>query len=183
MTTPLATAADLAALPNDGFRYYLIRGEIRKRKIASYAYGIVTGRLAFPLLNLAEKEQLGVATVGECGYRLRRDPDTVLDPAAAFIANDVLPPFDERDFTTHVCIPTLAIEVVSPSNTRREVMEKVEAYREAGVRLIWVAFPETKSVLVDGAGREPVILTEHDLLDGGEVLPALRPLRVADIFR
>ncbi|MGH2534452.1 MAG: Uma2 family endonuclease [Thermomicrobiales bacterium] len=114
----------------------MIRGEIRKRTIASFAYGIVAARLARPLIVLAENEQAGIATVGECGYRLRRDPDTVLAPAAAFIANEDLPPPDERDFTTHVCIPTLAIEVVSPSNTRREVMEKVEAYREAGIPLI-----------------------------------------------
>jgi hypothetical protein len=49
--------------------------------------------------------------------------------------------------------------------------------------LIWLAHPEPKTVVVDGAGRDPITLTEQDTLDGGEILPGLRPLRVSDVFR
>jgi Uma2 family endonuclease len=184
VTTKLATADDLAAIPDDGYhRHYLLRGEIRRMSPARINHGLVVGRMFHPLLDLEESEGTGVFVAGDSGYLLRRDPDTVLAPGGAYILHEQLPPFDERDFTKHICVPTVVIEVVSPSNTRREVMEKVEAYLEAGVLLVWVAFPETKTVLVDGAGREPIILTEQDTLDGGDVLPALRPLRVADIFR
>jgi hypothetical protein len=46
-----------------------------------------------------------------------------------------------------------------------------------------VVYPETKTVVVDGAGRDPATLTEQDTPDSSDVLPGLRPLRVGDIFR
>jgi Uma2 family endonuclease len=64
----------------------------------------------------------------------------------------------------------------------REVLEKVDIYRRAGVPLIWVAFPQTQTVLVDGAGRERQTLGMDDTLEGEEILPGLR-LPIATIFR
>jgi Uma2 family endonuclease len=182
VTTKLATADDLAAIPDDGFhRCYLLRGEIRKMPPAGEDHGRIAGRVVFALHDL-QAMGLGEILIADTGYFLEHDPDTVLAPDAAFMFKENLRPLGEgKGFAR--ATPVLVVEVVSPSNTRREVMEKIEAYREAGVRLIWVAFPETKSVLVDGAGREPVVLTEQDTLDGADVLPNLRPLRVADLFR
>jgi Uma2 family endonuclease len=178
-----ATAEDLAAMPDSGDKFYLLKGEIRRIAPARINHGIFAATMAYPLQILAEENGSGVVAIADSGFLLRRNPDTVLAPDAAFILNQQLPPTDERDFRTHVCIPTAVIEVASPTNTKREISEKVRAYREAGVPLIWVAYPETKTVVVDGAGRDPVTLTEQDTLDGGEILPGFRQLRVGDIFR
>lgn len=44
--------------------------------------------------------------------------------------------------------PDLAIEILSPGNTRREMREKYEVYEEAGVREYWIVNPSEKVVLI-----------------------------------
>jgi Uma2 family endonuclease len=179
--TKLATADDLAALPDDGVhRFELIRGEIREVPPAGGDHGRIAGRTLKPLVALQDAG-IGELLVADTGYFLEYEPDTVLAPDAAFMLREDLPPLGvEKGFVRS--IPALVIEVVSPSESMREVLEKVDIYRRAGVRLIWVAFPKSKTVLVDGAGRERQTLGIGDVLDGGDVLPGLR-LAVADIFR
>ncbi|MGH2534459.1 MAG: Uma2 family endonuclease [Thermomicrobiales bacterium] len=179
--TKLATAADLAALPDDAFhRFELIRGEIRDVSPAGGDHGRIAGRTLKPLIALQDAG-IGEVLVADTGYFLEYEPDTVLAPDVAFVLREDLRPLgEEKGFIRSV--PTLVVEVVSPSESMREVLEKVDIYRRAGVRLIWVAFPRTNTVLVDGAERERQTLGIDDVLDGGDVLPGLR-LAVADIFR
>ncbi|MGH2558131.1 MAG: Uma2 family endonuclease [Thermomicrobiales bacterium] len=179
--TKLATAEDLAALPDDGFhRYELIRGEIREMSPAGGDHGRFAARMAAPLFKLQE-DGIGEVLIADTGYFLEHDPQTVLAPDAAFmLADDLRPTGQERGFVQSV--PALVVEVVSPSESMREVLEKVDIYRRAGVRLIWVAFPRTKTMLVDGVGRERQTFGVGDTLDGSEVLPGLQ-LAVADVFR
>jgi len=187
VTTKLMTAADLAALPEgDGFRYELIEGVLHKEMApAGGPHGSVAARMTHPLhLMMAAHPAIGEIFIAEEGFFLRHDPDTVVAPDASFVLAEALPPGWNVVGSGYLpCVPTLVIEVVSPSNSLPEVMAKVDVYLKAGVPLIWVAFPATRTVLVDGAGRERLTLTAADALDGGDVLPHLPPLRVADLFR
>lgn len=74
-------------------------------------------------------------------------------------------------------VPDLAIEVVSPSNTSIEVLEKLEEYAAAGVRLV---YPVQELIHIWSADRGS-ILRRGDTLDGGEILPGFR-LALADLF-
>ena len=70
--------------------------------------------------------------------------------------------------------PDLAVEVLSPSETPSDVLEKLDDYRAAGVPLIWVIDPDRRTVDVfsrDGGQR---LLTTNDVLDGGDVVAGLR---------
>ena len=78
-------------------------------------------------------------------------------------------------------VPDLMVEVVSPSNSASEVMRKVEEYRRAGARLIWVVYPAQEAVQVyepAGASRG---LGRDEALDGGDVIPGFR-LPVVRLF-
>ena len=46
--------------------------------------------------------------------------------------------------TPYTRAPELCIEVVSPSNSRKELREKVAAYLEAGAEEVWIVFPQSK---------------------------------------
>lgn len=67
--------------------------------------------------------------------------------------------------------PNLVAEVVSPNDIAAEVQSKVQMWLESGVRLVWVVYPDTRSVVVYGSLKEISTLTTGDTLDGGTVVP------------
>jgi Uma2 family endonuclease len=181
VTTKLMTAGELFTLPDDGYEYELVRGELRKMSPPKPEHGEVTGNAALPLLLYSKQTDLATVFLNDTGFWLERDPDTVRGPdiAVALAAN--LPP---RPWTGYLTVtPALVAEIASPFDRQTDIEEKIADYRRAGVPLIWYLFPETKTVWVDGAGRDRVVLTEADVLDGSDVLPGLAPIPVASLFR
>ncbi|MEX0819029.1 MAG: Uma2 family endonuclease, partial [Pirellulaceae bacterium] len=77
--------------------------------------------------------------------------------------------------------PDLAIEVVSPNDLAVYIDGKIDEYLQAGVRLIWVVYPETKHVLIYRAGTTVQRLGVEDELSGEDVLPGFR-LAISKIF-
>jgi len=67
--------------------------------------------------------------------------------------------------------PDLAVEVMSPNDSKPEVERKVQEYLRKGVRLVWVVFPRKPAVAVYRPGAPVEMLGESDALDGGEVVP------------
>jgi Uma2 family endonuclease len=78
-------------------------------------------------------------------------------------------------------VPDLVVEVVSPGDTQREVREKVEDWLRAGVRLVWVIFPATRTATAYRSLEDVIQLSEDDSLDGEEVVPGFN-CRVGDLF-
>ncbi|MGC1272400.1 MAG: Uma2 family endonuclease [Planctomycetaceae bacterium] len=77
--------------------------------------------------------------------------------------------------------PTLAVEVLSPGNTKREMSEKLDDYFGAGSELVWLVDPATRSVRVFTARDAESTLNIGDLLDGGSALPGFS-VPVAELF-
>ena len=68
--------------------------------------------------------------------------------------------------------PDVAIEVLSESNTRAEMRQKLAEYVANGTRLAWLIDPRARTVAVHTTpGEADAVLGEGDALDGGEVLP------------
>ena len=181
VTARLMTAEELFVLPDDGFGYELVRGELRRMPPPGQDHGECAGNAALPLLLYAKQTGLATVFINDTGFWLERDPDTVRGPDIAVVLNERLPPRPRPKYAT--VRPDLVTEVASPSDSRREIEEKIADYRRAGVPLIVYLFPQERVVWVDGAGRERVILTEADVLDCSAVLPGLPPILVADLFR
>jgi Uma2 family endonuclease len=77
--------------------------------------------------------------------------------------------------------PDLAIEVLSPNDRRTDVRAKIKDYVFHSVPLVWLADPETKTVMVYRGSMRGTELDESDTLDGGDVLPGFS-CKVADLF-
>jgi len=77
--------------------------------------------------------------------------------------------------------PDLVVEVVSPSDSRREVREKAESWLLGGVRLVWVINPATHSATVYRSPDEATELSEDDTLDGEDVVPGFA-CQLRDVF-
>jgi Uma2 family endonuclease len=75
-------------------------------------------------------------------------------------------------------VPDLAVEVLSESNTEKEMERKLKEYFLGGVRLVWFVDPRQRTVQVFTTPDQSTLLTEEQTLGGGDVLPGLAiPLR------
>lgn len=172
-TTQTMTADELFLMKDDGFRYDLVKGELRKMSPAGSEHGAIIVRLTVALGQYVEENDLGEVFAAETGFKLASNPDTVLGPDVAFVSNEKIPP-------TGIPVkfwpgaPDLAVEIVSPDNTRREMEEKIEEYLASGVSLVWIVSPKHRTVTVHRASIEPVTLAESDTLDGENVVPGFR---------
>ena len=177
VTTRLYTAEDLQRLATDEADYELIEGELVPMSTPTFGQGVVHGNLLFHLHRLEMQHGHGNA-IGRAGFILERDPDTVLAPAAAFVASERWP----EDLSGFVELaPDLAVEIVSPSNSPGEIERKVGIYLQAGVLAVWVVYPDERQVVSHTPLHAPRVFTEGDQIEGDDVLSGLL-LPVADIF-
>lgn len=68
-------------------------------------------------------------------------------------------------------IPSLCVEVVSPSNKADDIQQKIVDYFAHGVNLVWVIYPE-QQLIYDYTGAETVRIAKGDTpIQGGDALP------------
>jgi Uma2 family endonuclease len=75
----------------------------------------------------------------------------------------------------------LAVEVISPSNTVREMRRKLDDYFSAGVRMVWYVYLEPREIVVYTSPQSSVTMRDDDVLDGGTVLPGFS-VTVSDVY-
>ena len=175
----LMTAEELLEMPDDGFRYELVRGELVKMAPAGRVHGKRGNRVNVSLSLYVYENNLGETYLAETGFHLETDPDHVLAPDASFVRQERVDAVGDGD-GFFPGPPDLAVEVVSPSDRLTEVADKVAEWLAAGTRMVVVVNPRNRTVqshTPDGVTE----LTEADTLDGGNVVPGWR-LPVADIF-
>jgi Uma2 family endonuclease len=168
----LWTAEDLLALGEEA-RYELIEGRLVPMSPTGFLHGDVALALAAALRAFVHPRRLGRIVVGEVGFVLRRNPDTVRAADIAFVRRERLPAGDlPRGFFEGA--PDLVVEILSPSDRYTDILRKVSEWLEAGAAMVWVVDPEHHGVMVfrpDGTLR---LLGESDSLEGEEVLPGFR---------
>lgn len=174
------TADDLARLPDDGWRYELVRGELRTMPPAGHEHGRITGAVTGELGYYIRQRKLGLVFIAGTGFLLARDPDTVRAPGMAFVAAERAgAPTSPESYWPGA--PDLAAEVISPGDSYAEVEEKVVDWLTAGARLVLVINPRTRRVTAHRAGNLVQVYTETDTLDAGDVVPGWA-MAVRDIF-
>lgn len=112
---------------------------------------------------------------------MRLSPTITRLPDVALVPWDRIPPGPLSKETLSALVPDLAVEVLSPSNTRAEMTRKRAEYFAAGVRLVWEVDPATRTVAIYLGPDEAAVLDSAATLDGGAVLPGFR-VAVADLF-
>lgn len=179
-TTQLTTADELLAMPDDGFRYELVYGELKKMSSAGFDHGCVASQFHWRLAQHVEANGLGVACIAETGFLLSTEPDTVLAPDSAFVRSDRLAQAKQsRGYWPGA--PDLAVEVVSPSDTHSEVEEKAIAWLEAGTSMVLTINPRKRTVTVYRSLSDIVIFNADAILDIGDVVPGFA-VPIKDLF-
>lgn len=170
---------DLLRTP-EGDRYELVHGRPVEKDMGAKSDRISL-RIGGLLDQFCLRTKVGFAFGSSTGYQcFPSDPTTVRKPDASVVATGRLP--DDRAPGGHIKLaPDLAVEVVSPNDVAEEVEVKVLEYLTAGVRLVWVVFPDAKDVHVRRINGTFDVLTESDTLSGEDVVPGFT-CKVADLF-
>ncbi len=175
-----ATLADLLALPDGGKGYELVDGHLAE-KPASEESDSIAGEIYGRLWSFVGSPRVGWAFCERLFRCFPHKPEQSRRPDVAYLSAAKLPDGPTRRGVTPVP-PDIAVEVVSPNDRIYALEEKLADYRLAGVPLIWVVYPNRRTVHVYANGGEsPTVLHESDMLTGGDVLPGFS-VKVADLF-
>jgi Uma2 family endonuclease len=165
------------ALPEHAERLFeLIDGEIVE-KLASFTPSKLAARIAYYLTGHVIERDIGDITVADGGYMM--DDNNTFIPDVAYISKERLPQEPEREAPVP---PDLAVEVKSPTDSKRAMRRKAEKYLAFGTKIVWLFFPDEESVEVYVADEDVQSVGIDGMLDGGDVLPGFK-LPVRDIFK
>ena len=175
--TRLVTAEELLAM-GEG-RRELIYGVVVEMTASGRRHSRIAAAMVGRLGEFAGSHGLGEVLGADGGFRLARKPDLVRVPDASFVAAARLAGVSETAYVPFA--PDLAVEVISPDDSRREVEEKAAMWLWHGSRLVWVVDPDEKTVTVHRADGSRTTLGSADTLSGEDVLPGFE-LPVASVF-
>lgn len=178
--TGLLTLEEFAALPDDGRRLELVRGEVRELSPVHGPAATVASNIIWLLMAHVVPRKLRRVYSDATGFALLGAQHTNRVPDVAFVRADRLPPGGIRPGPLRF-VPDLVVEVLSPSETASILEDKLADYREAGAALIWVVDPVVRLVTVHPADAPSYSLREGNALTGDRVLPDFR-CAAAELF-
>jgi Uma2 family endonuclease len=161
-----------------GFEW--VEGQAVEKPMGAKA-SVVGARLIARLEAHVEAHGLGFVFNSEGAYQVTTKPQKkIRKPDASFVAkgrfaNDVVP---DGNITI---APDLAVEVVSPNDLAMDLEQRITDMLEFGAKLIWIVYPNTRSVLVQRADGSAARLTEDKDLSGEAIIPGFS-CRIATLF-
>jgi Uma2 family endonuclease len=145
-----------------------VDGEVRDVSPAGGIHGLLCGRFLAHLLAHAESNRLGLVFDSSTGFRMPtgnvRAPDVAFVSAARLRRQDVPAGFIPL-------VPDLVVEVLSPTDTARDVLDRVGEYLQGGTRLLWLVDVEARKVTVYRALSDVSTRSADDPIDGEDVVP------------
>ena len=166
---PLMTAEELLHVNMPGKQVELVRGVLVVREPPGIQHGALMLRLGAMLLRHVDAHDLGLVVVGDPGFTLAREPDTVRGPDIAFIRRERVPHPSPVGFAAFP--PDLVIEIRSPSDRPGDILGKVGDWLSAGTRLVWVIDPAHRVAHVYRQDETQSTIGPQATLDGEDVLP------------
>ncbi len=174
----LLTAEEFWRLPGSEHQE-LVRGKVKEVMPPSKEHGTVALLIGALLLSWLKQGAGGKAGV-ESGFILASNPDTVRAPDVYYVSTNRIQS-DNKDQAFWTIPPDLAVEVVSPSETAEEIMDKVSDYLAAGTHLVWTVYPRREEAVVhtpDGLARTH---KGDDVIEYPDVLPGFS-CKVSELF-
>jgi Uma2 family endonuclease len=174
----LLSTEEFLALPDDGKDRFLIRGRIYPEEPTMTVRNRKHSRTEANITHLLKSwldgrpEPRGEIHSGDAGFRLRRDPDSLVGIDVAFVSPE-LAKASSDDSPFHDGPPVLAVEILSPSDKHEDVVERINAYLNAGV-VVWEVDPDFRTVRVHKPGEEPETINVRGEISGEPYLPGFR---------
>ena len=175
-----ATEADMIRLVDGDSKVLveLIDGILVEKpmsKLASY----LTATLMAILVRFVRKQNLGL--VGTPDLMMRVSKHRIRLPDISYTCWERQLLLDDDTSGIIPFAPDLAVEVLSPSNTRAEMRKKVQEYFAGGSQSVWIVNAEQQFVDVFTSPTDSLRLGNTDTVTGGDVLPGFE-LPLSELF-
>jgi Uma2 family endonuclease len=158
--------------------FELVDGVLVEKTMGAYE-SMLAVEIASLLRNFVKPRKLGTV-LGSDGM-LTVLPGLVRIPDVAFLSMRKFPSGRFPRDKAPPLAPDLAVEVLSESNTRKEMSDKLQDYFSAGSQLVWYVDPDRREVTVFTSPTASRVVNEQGAVDGGEVLPGFT-MSVAELF-
>ena len=184
ISAPLTTA-DLLAMPDDGIRRRIYKGELIEEgphnpeslragvTLRNRFQAIVLSNLAGELNGWRWRAPApnGCVVIGEAGVQFAVKVQTALGVDVAYVPPDVMIRQTD-DNTVIVGVPTLIVEILSPSTTQQALNDRLDLFDEMAVPVVWIVDTHRQTVTVYRHGQPPALVNRTQDLDGS---PERRP--------
>ncbi|MDE0468884.1 MAG: Uma2 family endonuclease [Candidatus Poribacteria bacterium] len=167
------TLEDFLESDLEGYEY--MKGKLIPMAPPTMEHGEISMSLSLLLGVHIRENGLGRLYPADTDFKLG---DRLVKPDVAFVSTARLP--ENRNQASPIA-PDLAVEVVSPSDVFRRVIEKAFAYLEAGTQIVWIVEPTSQTVRVYRSETPIRVLGIKDTLTGEDVVDGFS-CQVAQLF-
>ena len=176
------TEAELEALPEDGYIHEVVGGELVMSPKNNSLHGKISAQLLSALFAFVTARKLGAVWDSSTGFWMHNR--NCRAPDVSFIRRERLKSigFKTTDRSFIPGAPDLAVEVLSPNNTRAEIDERLRDFFASGTQIAWIINPDTECVEVCYALDKRKLIGSGADLDGEDLLPGFR-YPIADLFK
>jgi Uma2 family endonuclease len=154
----------------------LVRGRVRHRtREGTPKFSSAIARIGHALANWLDdqRNRVGVVAGGGGLCRIAREPDTIVGVDVAYYQGvEFVETSDWARFFDDP--PVVAVEVLSATDEHEDVVERIRDFLAVGVKQVWVADPDFRSITVHRPGVEHRLFTRSQELDGEPELPGFR---------
>ena len=179
MTTAEFWEFVITADPN--YLYEFVNGEVITMSPSSPINSNIAFWIGHLIQNHVTQSDLGgFVTTADGGFEI--SPGIVRAPDVAYLSLGTAPKLEKRMQVA----PDFVVEVISPSERHTEIRQKIDEYLQAGVRLVWIVYPDSQTIdvwqqQVDGQQVAQTYAPNSTIL-ADPVLPELS-IPLSDIFR
>ena len=174
-----ATEQDVIEIHDREDRLYELADGVLVEKVMGVQESFLAVLIGRYLDAHAELHDLGFVQGADGMARLA--PGLVRIPDVAFISWSRCPTRKVPSQPMLDFAPDLAVEVLSPSNTQREMQRKLGDYFGSGVAAVWYVDPVKRQVQVYTAVDRSTLVTQDQVLTGEPVLPGFT-LNLRELF-
>src|SRR5437870_6039729 len=132
------TEAELEALPDNGYIHEVVNGELVMSPKNNYTHGDISAELLTALRTFARSHKLGTVWDSSTGFWMRNR--NCRAPDISFVSKARLKAFRRSARQFFPGAPDLAVEILSPNNTRVE-MERISDFFASGTQIAWIINP------------------------------------------
>lgn len=153
------TFEEWANLPESKLHYEIVDGVLYLTPGATYFHQQISGRIFLPLSTFVAANGLDEVLTPPLDVLIQREPLRTRQPDILFMSNRRLAVSGAEEAIAIKFLevaPDLVVEVLSPSETRRILADKLRDYQRIGVLECWLFSQSAKTAeIVDLTGAEP----------------------------